>query len=80
MKAFLVKRTDGSFLDTVIRANDVSDAKSLLADDERNYRIGEIKADVASSMGAPKDRGKHDGALGRWIVGPADWSGDVRSG
>jgi hypothetical protein len=76
MKAFVVKRPDGSFLDAVVRAHDADDAKQLLQD-IKDVRIEEIRSDLADSMGAPSERGRHDGSLTRWIIGPTTILGEL---
>lgn len=76
MKAFLVKQKDNTFVDTVVRANDADDAKTLVAD-IAGGELGEIRSDVADSMGVPDGRGRHNGTLSRWIVGPTTIFGDL---
>jgi hypothetical protein len=76
MKAFAVKRSDGDFIDTIVRAADANDAKSLLAD-EGAVELFEYRSDLATSMGVPQERGRHNGALGRWIKGPTTLTGDL---
>jgi hypothetical protein len=76
MKAFLVKQADGSFMDTVVRAHDAEDAEKLLQG-VNDAEIGEISSNVADSMGAPDKRGRHDGSLSRWIIGPTTNLGDL---
>ena len=77
MKAFAVKRPDGDFLDTIVRAEGMSDAKSLLPGEE-TLELFEYRPDLATSMGVPEQRGRHDGALGRWIKGPTTLTGDLK--
>ena len=78
MKAFVVKLEDGSILDTVIRAVDEADARSLVAE-EVHYAVGEIRSDVAQAIGAPEGRGRHDGVVTRWMLGPTTIWGDLIS-
>lgn len=76
MKAFLVKQQDGCFFDTVIRASDENDARHLFAEMVGSIP-GEIRADVASVMGVPEERGRYDGALTRWIISPTTFTGEL---
>ena len=69
MKAFIGKQMNGCFLDTVIRAADENDARGPVADEDGS-RLGEFPANHATAMGVPEKRGRHDGALTRWIIGP----------
>ncbi len=75
MKAFLVKLNSRYILDPVIRAKDEADARSLVA--EEGCTFGEIRADVAHAIGTPDGRGRHDGVLTRWAVGPTTITGDL---
>ena len=76
VKAFLVKQQDGSFLDTIIIANDETEARTLIT--EEAYSIGEVRQDVAAAMGVNADaRKRHDGALTRWIIGPTKITGEL---
>lgn len=76
MKAFIVKLTNDCFLDTVIRATDENDALGLVAHED-GCTIGEIPANAATAMGVPEERGRHDGALTRWFIGPTTLTGDL---
>jgi hypothetical protein len=75
MKAFLVKLKNGYLLDAVICAADEDDAKLLVAEEVDIIR--EIPANVASVMGAPEERGRHDDVLSRWGRGPTTITGEL---
>ena len=77
MKAFIVKQTNGCFLDTVIRAADENDARGLVADED-GCTLGEIPASHATAMGVPEEHGRHDGALTRWSIGPTTLAGTLQ--
>ena len=77
MKAFAVELDNKSFADTIIRSNDEEDARTLVTDLTVG-KLYELRPDVAGSMGVPEDRGRHDGALSRWIIGPTTILGDLK--
>ena len=70
MKAFIIRQSDGSFADLVIRADSAQRASEFAMGDGEPE---EIREDAANAMGVPDRPGRHGEALSRWLIGaPAE--------
>ena len=67
MAVYLIRQADGSFADTIIRAGNEQRAHQLRGTGET---LHEVRDDVAHAMLVPAAEGRHDGALGNWLVRP----------
>jgi hypothetical protein len=67
---------NGQIEDAVILAYDKNDARSLV-EGGGEIELGEIAPKVATAMNVPTHRGRHDGILTRWELGPTDLLGDL---
>jgi len=75
MKLFFISLADGHLSGDVIRADDEGAAQTFLKSGE--IRVTEIAANVATAMAVTEERGRHDGALFRWLVGNTNILGDL---
>jgi hypothetical protein len=75
MKLFFISLADGHLSSDVIRADDEGAAKIFMKAGE--ITVTEIAANVATPMAVTEERGRHEGALFRWLIGNTNILGDL---
>jgi hypothetical protein len=73
MGAYLIRQGDEAFADAIIRARTQENARAFARNGET---LQEIRGDVANAMRLPDAEGRHEGALGRWLMTPSNILGE----